>query len=123
MSYNWGRETADAKALAAALNNNQGTKRNVGVKPAVTKQVGFANGGAVRLVKFYAKGGKVKHDDAAQDKKLIKKMMAEKGMSKGGKVKGYAAGGAAKVRKGQATQSGKPIMKPRTSRVGTNGGG
>lgn len=45
--------------------------------------------------KRYARGGKVKHSDEAQDRKLITKMMAEhertegeKGYARGGKVKG-----------------------------------
>lgn len=39
-------------------------------------------------LKAYKKGGAVKHDDEAQDKKLIKKMLAQedkKEMKKGGK--------------------------------------
>lgn len=88
---------------------------------------GYAKGGKVGC---YAKGGKAKHEDVAQDRKLIANMIAaaerkeereEKEMAMGGKVKNphkmrrkdtdaqegkkgfprhLAAGGAAKVRRG-----------------------
>lgn len=69
------------------------------------------------------KGGKV-HSDAAQDKKLIGQMInaAEKKegpeMKRGGKVKGYAAGGVAKIRHGVANAKGSPVMTPKKNRVG-----
>lgn len=45
--------------------------------------------GGQSQVKVFAKGGKVKHDDAAQDKKLIKKEVTKalQGKCKGGSVK------------------------------------
>ena len=38
-------------------------------------------------VKMYAKGGKVKHDDAAMDKKLIVAELKKRNLKKGGKCK------------------------------------
>jgi hypothetical protein len=35
----------------------------------------------------------MKHEDEAEDKKLIKKELASKGLKKGGKVKKYMKGG------------------------------
>ncbi|HRJ21649.1 MAG TPA: hypothetical protein PLF84_21585 [Bryobacteraceae bacterium] len=66
----------------------------------------------------FAKGGKVKHSDEAMDKKLIKKMIEQTKhkmpkKAHGGKVKGYAAGGVAKMRKGVADKSGAPKRQPR----------
>lgn len=47
--------------------------------------------GGQSQVKVFKKGGAVKHDDEVQDKKLIKKMMAQEekkeGMRCGGKAK------------------------------------
>ena len=44
--------------------------------------------GQSQQIKMYAKGGKVeKHSDEAQDKKLIKKVLKEKGLKKGGSCK------------------------------------
>ena len=37
--------------------------------------------------KVFAKGGAVKHDDVAQDKKLIAAALKAKGLKKGGKCK------------------------------------
>lgn len=42
--------------------------------------------GKSQQVKMYAKGGKVeKHHDEAEDKKLINKVLKEKGLKKGGR--------------------------------------
>ena len=38
-------------------------------------------------VKLFAKGGKVKHEDAAEDKKIIAAALKAKGLKKGGKCK------------------------------------
>lgn len=62
---------------------------------------------------MYAKGGKaMKHDDAKQDAKMVKKMVkptaltgAAMAMKKGGKAY-LAAGGAAKIRKSVAMPNG-----------------
>lgn len=43
--------------------------------------------GQSQQVKMYAKGGKVKHDDAAEDKKLIAAEFKKRGLKKGGKCK------------------------------------
>jgi hypothetical protein len=56
----------------------------------------------INLNKFAGKkeGGLMKkHDDEAQDKKLINKMLKEKGLKKGGKAKCYAEGGSVKASK------------------------
>lgn len=37
--------------------------------------------------KLYAKGGRVKHDDAAQDKKMIAAELKKRGLKCGGKAK------------------------------------
>ena len=57
-----------------------------------------------------AKGGKM-HSDEKEDRVLIKKVLAEKGLKKGGKVAKMAMGGAAKVRQGIIKGAAKPKNK------------
>lgn len=61
---------------------------------------------ASEMAKCFASGGKVSHPDEAQDRKLIKKMMAEEesveGRASGGRLDKYARGGKAKGKKGKS---------------------
>lgn len=101
MSHNFGYNTKESKQLQKALANDPPTTRNWLKQPGVSNAVGFANGGRVAVAahtRKFAKGGKV-----CAPKKM-------------------ALGGAAKVRRGVATPSGKPIYKKCSSRVGANGG-
>ncbi len=43
--------------------------------------------GQSQQTKMYAKGGKVKHDDVAEDKKLIASELKKRGLKKGGRCK------------------------------------
>ena len=63
----------------------------------------------------YAKGGKVKHDDAKQDRALIKKMLAEHERGEG-EGKGFAMGGRAMLPRGM-----KPTAMQRHSIIGEVG--
>jgi len=58
----------------------------------------------------------MKHDDEAQDKKLISKMLKEKGLKHGGKVKKMAKGGVT----GQAMKAmGRNLARARNQKPGS----
>lgn len=87
-------------------------------KPKADTQKMAVNGQAKQaaMPQHFKKGGAVKHDDVAQDKKLIRQMIKQEdrkekpGFACGGKVK-MAAGGVAKIRHNQATPAGAPGNK------------
>jgi len=91
--------------LMEAVAHNKGFAKKVGVPQSVGKDFAAADKGK----QFKTGGSMKKHDDVAQDKALIKKMISPsekkeaKGMKKGGKC--MAKGGATKETMGPKTMS------------------